>query len=94
MSHNRPDEARAALARMRNQEQSNPSVTAYFDSLVQHRRQLATNSAFCSRCASARKRFSGNQTGILHLHSPRRLGVAVAIQAMTGLTGVYAANQV
>lgn len=73
---------------MRDQDQSSPAVAGYFQSLVHHRQQLPTQN-FCSSCASSRKQ-GGQQSGRLHLHSPRRLGLAAGMQLMAVFTGAQA----
>lgn len=77
---------------MRNQPQSSPAVTTYFNDLVQHRSQLAATAPFCS-CSSARKG-GNNPNGVLKLHSKRRLILAIAVQLGSALSGIQAVSMV
>jgi hypothetical protein len=75
---------------MLNQDQASPKVTEYFSTLVEHRRQLDSK-PLCSCCSSSRKSVASS-SGLLQLHTPRRLGLAIGTGIMAALTGVQASS--
>jgi hypothetical protein len=93
LTHEKPTEARLALAKVKDQDQDSPAMREYFDRAIQHC-TLSSSSHPLFSCARTRatKQTSNSTFNKLNPRPLRRLIIAVMIQLMASIAGSVVFN--